>query len=68
MAEQDHQFGGELCRILGLDAERVKSISIDANAGHVPLVTVVFYTTDEQRKSVTELVWKYRLVRRDDGE
>ena len=62
-----YQFGSELCQVLELDAGRVKSINIAADAGAVPLVTVVFYTTDEQQKSITELVWKYRLVRRDDG-
>ena len=59
----DYIFGKELCKILGLNSEEIRSISINAEAGKVSTVTIVRFAKKEDIEFADHLITeKYELV------
>jgi hypothetical protein len=56
------QFGQDLCRALGLDPGRVRSLDLRCAADEIITVQVVQSVTDTQTKEIGELMKRYRLV------
>lgn len=54
-------FGGELCKALGLEPDKVKRIQVDVEAGEVAIVRVWEFVPDKEAKCLVETCTKYEL-------
>ena len=56
------ELGLELCRVLGLDSNKVRGIKIEAEVGHAAVITVKNFIHDSETAEIKECLEKYYLV------
>ncbi len=59
-------FGHEVVKALGLDSQRVRSLTLNIAPNHAVLLTVERYVLDDETKEMLLLLEKYRLVKIDE--
>lgn len=58
-------IGAELCRVLGLEANRVLGLSIHLRPGQVAFVTVKHLLLGSQVPRIVEIIERHKLVERE---
>lgn len=55
------QFGIDLCRAVGLDPKLVRSLTIDIEPGHVPMLRAEQYLSPEVGQRVVAVMKRYEI-------
>lgn len=55
-------FGGELCKALGIDMGRVSHMKVEVDAGGIAEVEVTYFMLEEQGEEMVDVMKRYALV------
>jgi hypothetical protein len=62
------ELGTQIAEVLGLDINKVRSITIHLDAASAALVTVEYFLYDHEHAAVAKAFIDYGLVRKDEVE
>lgn len=61
-----NQFGFELVKALKMEDQKVTGIVIEANVGEATKVTIRRFAINNEMKTISQVVEKYKLVKLDE--